>query len=84
MYIKHISNKKIKIEIAKNQITISDNAGGIPESILDKVFEPNFTTKENTKGTGIGLYMSKKIIDKISGKIEVSNTPYGASFIITV
>ncbi|WP_419768076.1 ATP-binding protein [Arcobacter sp.] len=71
-------NKLIKIEIEKtnNNITFSilDNAGGIKESDIEKVFEPYFTTKHKSQGTGIGLYMSEQIITKhFGGEINVQN-----------
>jgi len=78
---------KIKLfrEGYKHVATISDNAGGIPDTILDRIFEPYFTTKDVDKGTGIGLYISKTIIEKrMNGKISVRNTDQGAEFRIEV
>ena len=57
----------------KAVITITDCAGGIPENIIDKIFNPYVTTKSDDKGTGIGLDMSKTIIDKVKGSLTAEN-----------
>ena len=74
----------------KIKILIKDNAGGIDESIISKVFEPYFTTKHQSQGTGIGLYMTHIIINNMQGHIKVENVQFeykkesyqGACFII--
>lgn len=66
-------------------VTVSDNAGGIPEEIKDKIFEPYFTTKGPQQGTGVGLFMSKTIIEKnMGGRLTVRNIDDGAEFRIEV
>ena len=64
-------------------VTIADNAGGIPEEIIGKIFDPYFTTKEPQSGTGVGLFMSKTIIEKnMGGSLSVRNRGAGAEFSI--
>ena len=81
----NIANKSIDIEISRDKesiiITIKDNAGGIPKDIADKIFNPYFTTKEQGKGTGIGLYMSKDIMKKsFSGDLVYQAIENGSCF----
>ncbi|QWV95687.1 PAS domain S-box protein [Geomonas oryzisoli] len=72
-------------ENGKTVLSIEDNAGGIPADIIDKVFDPYFTTKGPDKGTGIGLFMSKTIVEKnMKGSLTVCNTDLGARFCIEV
>ncbi|MFK5976023.1 MAG: ABC transporter substrate-binding protein [Sulfurovum sp.] len=79
-----IEEPKIQINLKNNQVTIEDNAGGIPDNIIYRVFEPYFTTKEQGKGTGIGLYMSKMIIEgNMGGSLSVDNGENGAIFTIS-
>lgn len=82
----NISNKVISINLfTQNEkiiIEISDNGKGIPENILPNIFEPHFTTKKDM-GTGIGLYMSKQIINNsFNGELSVENINDGAKFTI--
>jgi signal transduction histidine kinase len=79
----------IKIELTKKDrkslLTIEDNAGGIKESDIEKIFQPYFTSKESIGGTGLGLYMSRIIIEKnMDGKLSAINTDNGARFYILV
>ena len=64
------------------RLEIEDNAGGIPEEILDTLFDANTTTKEEGKGTGIGLYMSQRIARKHHAELTVENRANGACFIV--
>ena len=99
-FIEHNVNEENRyffISINKKQhtieITFKDSAGGIDEDIIDKIFEPYFTTKHQSVGTGIGLYMTNQIITKhLKGSIIVENTTYtynnktlqGVQFIISI
>ncbi len=87
LIINKIENKWIKYELIKKEnlilITIEDNAGGIDEKILDKIFNPYFTTKHQSQGTGVGLYSGYDIIvNKLDGNLYVKNTGNGAKFYI--
>lgn len=78
-------NPQVKLKIfesgGKSVVTIEDNGGGIERENIEKIFDPYFTTKEPDKGTGIGLYMSKTIIEShMKGKLSVTNTQSGAQF----
>ena len=84
-----IENPCINIKISKNEhaisIEIQDNAGGVPENIINRIFEPYFTSKAEKNGTGLGLYMSSIIIEKhLNGKINVENNLNGAKFTISL
>jgi PAS domain S-box-containing protein len=66
-------------------LTITDNGGGIKEEIMNKIFDPYFTTKDLYKGTGVGLFLSKTIIEKnMGGRITVRNIDGGSEFRIEV
>ena len=87
--IKAIDNPTITIDISKSDknliLKISDNGSGIKKENLDKVFEPYFTTKFKSEGTGLGLYMTKMLIEEsMGGEIKVLSDEIGATFIITL
>ncbi len=74
----NITTKKVN---NNHIIKISDNGGGIPDDILPDIFNPYFSTKDEKNGTGLGLYMSKIMIeDHHSGKLEVVNIDDGVEF----
>jgi len=84
---KNITDPKIQVEISSTNkhviLKISDNALGIDENIIDKIFEPYFTTKDS--GMGIGLYMSKVIIEEhMDGSLKVKNISNGVLFEISL
>ena len=72
-------------EESASVVTVTDNGGGIPEGIRDRIFDFYFTTNEAGGGTGIGLYMAKNIIEKnMGGVLSAENTADGARFRIEV
>ena len=86
---KEIRNAYIKIKTYKENdgmvLEVSDNGGGVPDDILDKIFDPYFSTKTAKDGTGLGLYMSKTIIEThCAGSLCASNGIDGAIFKITI
>ena len=85
---KNISNREIAITstIKKDKVVIEfeDNAQGIQDDVIADIFKPNITTKEQGKGTGIGLYMCSQIVQKHQGVISVQNINSGARFTIVL
>ncbi len=80
---KQIKNPYIKITTKDKSIIICDNGGGIPQDIAVNFFDPFFSTKSEKNGTGLGLYMSKIIVEEHhNGKLSVKNTDDGVCFTI--
>jgi C4-dicarboxylate-specific signal transduction histidine kinase len=76
---------RVGLEQDSNFVTISieDNAGGVPSEIISKIFDPYFTTKHKSQGTGLGLHMGYKIVtESLGGQLKVSNSTNGAIFTI--
>lgn len=86
---RRVEDPTVKVRLFREKgrtvLTVEDNAGGIPDEIFEKIFDPYFTTKGPDRGTGIGLFMSKTIIEKnMNGRLSVRNTDAGAEFRIEV
>ncbi len=86
---REIKNPLIKIKTYEKDnygyLEIEDNAGGIEKNVIEKIFDPYFTTKHKSQGTGIGLYMSKMIIEQnMKGTLEVKNSKKGAKFLVSI
>ena len=78
-----IENPTIYIVSHGDKLSVEDNAGGIKDDIIEKVFDPYFSTKTKKDGTGLGLYMSKTIVEEhCGGELTVENAEHGAKFII--
>ncbi len=87
--VNKIKEKRVLISVTENTefaiIKYLDNAGGAEPNILDKIFEPYFTTKHQSNGTGLGLFMSKMIIEKsLDGQVSVRNLNDGLEFTIKI
>lgn len=78
---KRVININILSNKEKNIIEVIDSAGGIPNEIIENIFKANSTTKDISKGTGIGLYLSNQIALKYNGTLQVENIDNGAKFI---
>ncbi len=89
LHERRVPNPAITIHILRDNgrsvVLVADNGGGIAEEMLAKVFDPYFTTKSKTSGTGIGLFMSKMILEKnMDGSLTVCNAGQGAEFRIVL
>lgn len=86
---KNVQDPYINISASQEEetltIVVKDNAGGISAEIIEKIFDPYFSTKENKNGHGLGLYMSRKVIEKhYNGQLKVSSTDHTTCFTINL
>jgi PAS domain S-box-containing protein len=86
---RNVTSPRVKITICSHNgvslVTVADNAGGIPDDCADKIFDPYFTTKGPQQGTGVGLFISKAIIENnMGGTLTARNSAEGAEFRIEV
>lgn len=84
---RNVFNAKVEIISCKTEegysITVRDNAGGITKSVQQKIFEPYYTTKHQSQGTGLGLFMARKMIEeRYNGRLQVKNCEKGSCFTI--
>ena len=85
----NVKDGKIDIKLDKTdkelELSIIDNGGGVDKDIINRVFEPYFTTKHKAQGIGLGLYMVKNIIENsMSGDVSIENYLNGVKFTIKV
>jgi len=86
---RNVYTPKIMFDVCMDElfliIKVSDNAGGITKSVKDKIFDADFTSKHASEGTGLGLFMVKKILDeKLNASIDVKNVASGACFTLKI
>ena len=86
---RNVAEPRIGINISRTDersvVTITDNGGGISTDVMPRIFDPYFSTKEKMQGTGIGLYMSKIIIEQnMGGSLTAENIEGGVAFRIEV
>ena len=87
----HLSNeneqKYIKVKLSSDEqnviLTVEDNAGGIPKTIIDKIFNKSFTTKRRGEGTGLGLYYVKQVVENMKGEISVDVNDFKTIFSVS-
>jgi C4-dicarboxylate-specific signal transduction histidine kinase len=85
--LEDVENKHLAICVKEENnmlyVEVSDNAGGVEPQIMKKIFDPYFTTKEQSGGTGLGLYIAKIIVEQnLNGSIEAENIKEGAKFTV--
>jgi len=86
---RRISQPRISVTLERRGklavVTVADNGGGITEDPVERIFDPYYSTKQGSKGTGLGLYIAKAIVEKsMNGRLSVRNTGEGAEFRIEV
>jgi len=84
-----MEDRWLRVHVSRDEnnavIVVEDNAGGIPAETLERIFEPYFTTKHSSQGTGLGLFMSRMIVQKsFRGSMEAVNSLKGALFVIKI
>lgn len=83
--VKNMKYGHITMSVTCNEISIEDDAGGIPEEILPIIFDPYFSTKNKKFGTGLGLYVATMLVNNlIKGQLSVANTQKGCKFTLSL